>query len=338
MDDESFDTDFEAVRVMRLPTGQFLVGGRKGALGLFDAGLRFVRQIGRGGAGPGEFRQPTMVLTRGDSIGIYDWALRRLTIYGPDLRVPARTVPLPEFRDAEWLEGGRILISGLITTPRQAGYPLHVVSASGALERSFGTNTPNVHRNSERELGKSIVRSPNGDQILVASTHRYEIEAWSGDLQRSRTFDRDVPWFPVVPASWQRDAPGRTAPRTELGALGADKDRGLLFATFLTAPVNWKADPALAGVQGELRAPTGPTEPIAIYLNRYYDTLLEALDPRDMSPVATTRLRGIFAPISKSPFYVTVGEAADGSLTLRLVRAEVVTAAGEPVRISAGGR
>jgi hypothetical protein len=102
--------------------------------------------------------------------------------------------------------------------------------------------------------------------------------------------------------------------------------------------VNWKADPALAGVQGELRAPTGPTEPIAIYLNRYYDTLLEALDPRDMSPVATTRLRGIFAPISKSPFYVTVGEAADGSLTLRLVRAEVVTAAGEPVRISAGGR
>ena len=141
-----------------------------------------------------------------------------------------------------------------------------------------------------------------------------------------------------MPASWRRDSPGRTAPRTELGALGADTERGLLWATFLTAPVDWKADPALSGVQGEVRAPTGPSEPIALYMNRYYDTLLEALDPRDLTPVASTRVRGVFAPISKSPFYVTVKEAADGSLTLRLVRAEVVDARGEPVRISVGGR
>jgi hypothetical protein len=338
LNDETFDTDFEAVRVMRLPSGQFLVGGRRGVLGLFDPELRFLRQIGRAGAGPGEFRQPTMVLSRGDSIGIYDWALRRLTVYGPELRVPARTIPLPEFRDAEWLESGDLLISGLITAPRQAGYPLHLVSKTGTAERSFGTETPTVHRNSERELGKSMVRSPAGNEILVASTHRYEIEAWTSDLQGSRTFRRDVPWFPVVPESYRRDVPSRISPRTELGALGADRERGLLWATFLTAPVDWKADPALAGTTGEYRIPTDPAESLVIYLNRYYDTLIEALDPRDMTPLASTRMRGIFAPISKSPFYVTVAESADGSLVLRFVRVEVVSATGQPVQIPTRGR
>jgi hypothetical protein len=231
LNDERCDVDFEAVRVMRLPSGQFLVGGRSGVLGLFDAELRFLRQIGRGGAGPGAFRQPMMVLARGDSVGICGWALRRLTVCGPELRVPARTVPLPEYRDAEWLDEGRLLLTGLLTTARQAGSPLHLVSSTGSRERSFGTETPTVHRNSERELGKSMVRSPAGKAILVANTHRYEVEAWTGDLQGSRTFREDVPWFSEVPASSQRDVPSRTAPRTELGALPADRERGVLWAS-----------------------------------------------------------------------------------------------------------
>jgi len=331
--DGTFDTDLGNSRVMRLPSGQFLVGGRKGVLGVFDSTLRFRRQLGRGGAGPGEFRSPTLAFPKDrDSLAIFDWVLRRLTIYGSELGAPARSLILPEFRDALFLKNGELLLSGFIATPSAAGFPLHVVTSSGTIKRSFGTSAPQVSRNSERILGKSIVRAPTGD-ILVGSPFRYEIELWSEGLQLTRTFRRDVSWFPPTAETYRLSYPGRERPSTELIGLGVDDQRGTVYATFLTAASAWRVDPKLKGTTGEVRWSDDPNEAVGIYLNRYFDTMVDVLDPVTMTVLASARLSGFFIPISKSPFYFTVREAADGTLALRVVRLDVVDRNGAPLAL-----
>ncbi len=330
LSDDTFDTDLSNARVMRTPSGEYLVGGRRGVLGVFDSTFRFRRQLGRSGAGPGEFRLPTQVIPKGrDSLAVFDWALRRLTLYGADLNAPARSLVLPEFRDAIFLRNGELLLSGLITTASAAGFPLHVVTSSGTLSRSFGTAVPRVHRNSGRVLAKSIVRSQQG-RILVGNPYRYEIEVWSEDLRLARTLSREVAWFPPTDETYAMSSPGQERPSTMLVGLGLDDRNGNVLATFHTAASDWSADQKLKGKTGEVRWPSDPNEAIGVYLNRYFDTMVEALDPVAMTALASTRLKGFFIPISKSPFLYTLREASDGTLALRIIHVDVVDRHGAP--------
>lgn len=323
LSDETFDTDLSNVRVMRLSSGQFLIGGRKGVLGVFDSTLRFRRQLGRSGAGPGEFRSPTLAFPKaGDSVAIFDWALRRLSIYGAELGAPSRSLVLPEFRDALLLSSGELLLTGLIATPSAAGFPLHLVSSTGAIKRSFGTAAPRVHKNSDRVLGKSVVRSPTGE-ILVGSPFRYEIQVWSEDLRLTRTFRREVAWFPPTAETYSMSSPGRARPSTVLVALGVDTRQKTVLATFHTAASGWREDPKLKGTREE-RWPSDPNEAVGIYLNRYFDTMVDVIDPLTMNVLASKRLSGMYIPVSKSPFFVTLQEASDGTLSLRVIRLDVV--------------
>ena len=75
-------------RVSRLrhgPDGYLYVmeGGMYGVKGVlvFDQDGRFVRQIGRAGAGPGEFRQPAAFGWHGDTLWVLDNALYRVTSF-----------------------------------------------------------------------------------------------------------------------------------------------------------------------------------------------------------------------------------------------------------------
>jgi len=83
------------VNVLLLPdSGIVVANGGSTQLRFFDATGRFVRQSGREGAGPGEYRFLDRVFRlAGDSLGVYDWSLRRLTVLGP-AGVFARTVTL----------------------------------------------------------------------------------------------------------------------------------------------------------------------------------------------------------------------------------------------------
>jgi hypothetical protein len=46
----------------------------------YDPSGRFVRQFGREGEGPGEFREPNEMVAVRDTLIVYDWRLRRLTV------------------------------------------------------------------------------------------------------------------------------------------------------------------------------------------------------------------------------------------------------------------
>ena len=73
-------------RVLRLRNGTIVVPneGTKN-LRFFDGSGRYLRTVGRDGSGPGEFRSVQTTLRKaGDSILVWDWSQRRLTLLAPD--------------------------------------------------------------------------------------------------------------------------------------------------------------------------------------------------------------------------------------------------------------
>lgn len=82
----------------------------------FDSVGALRRSVGRKGQGPGEFQGPMSIFAgRADSLAVYDPALQRWTILGPDLAV-ARTAPVPssEFLQPTWLYKGAIVVDGIV--------------------------------------------------------------------------------------------------------------------------------------------------------------------------------------------------------------------------------
>lgn len=62
----------------------FVVDAQGPRLRMFDAGGRFVGEIGRVGAGPGEYRHITrMAVTAAGELAIYDTILRRVSFFSP---------------------------------------------------------------------------------------------------------------------------------------------------------------------------------------------------------------------------------------------------------------
>ena len=84
-------------RVLRLRNGTIVVPneGTKN-LRFFDGSGRYLRTVGRDGSGPGEFRSVQSTLRKaGDSILVWDWSQRRLTLLAPDGRVVKTLVLSP---------------------------------------------------------------------------------------------------------------------------------------------------------------------------------------------------------------------------------------------------
>ena len=79
-------TLFEVEDLDRLEDGRLVVlnrGSRQ--LLMFGRDGEFLRSVGRRGEGPGEFMDPIELdFIGGDSIVVWDWALGRLVLFGPD--------------------------------------------------------------------------------------------------------------------------------------------------------------------------------------------------------------------------------------------------------------
>lgn len=97
-----------------LSDGRIFVHGRGFALRIFSASGDYVGTIGRYGEGPGEFRSIWTVETyRGDSLYVYDYGLRRVSVFGPEPSF-ARSFRNPIVLGNYWVQGaladGRFLL------------------------------------------------------------------------------------------------------------------------------------------------------------------------------------------------------------------------------------
>jgi hypothetical protein len=96
----------------------YVIQPREGLVKVFNARGRFVRTIGRRGAGPGEFQLPRGSGWKGDSLWVADLAQRRISFFSPDGRfLRMQQVPLPSVALAI-ARDGTIIAAG--SAPAQA--------------------------------------------------------------------------------------------------------------------------------------------------------------------------------------------------------------------------
>lgn len=247
----------------------------------FSPSGEWIRTVGREGEGPGEFSYAWVIhVLPNDGLAILDAFQRRLTTFGPDLRVASiSTIPVSPVSVAFVGDSG-IVVCAQSSHPEQVGLPLHLVAADGTLRRSFGADPPIRDWGNHDKVSRSV--APAGpDEVWVGFKTEYRIERWNLSGTRTATFAREVPWFqPHDDIGLPRDR--SLPPNPSILALRQDS-AGRLWVAIRIPDEHWEE----AFEPG--RDPYGRERPMVKDWNRYYDTMLEVIDPRTGTVVAAKR-------------------------------------------------
>lgn len=180
-------------------------------ISVFDGSGRLLRRVGRRGAGPGEFERPWyLAVDRFDSLFVWDGALARISVFGPDFGL-ARSFDAP----GPWVVSGfsvrpdGTLLVGAFA-PGASG-SIHVLSRQGRLLRSFGPSAdaggiPPGFVSSL--LGGSADESDEG--IVYSRRSPYELIFFDRAGQRRRSCRGDPRWT-TPPRSVVRTGSGQQA-------------------------------------------------------------------------------------------------------------------------------
>lgn len=162
---------------------------------LFDSTGRFLKTIGRSGAGPGEFRRAFPIrFGPGDTLSVFDLKNARKTVIGPHLNI-VRMSSFPYRVIASVpVSNGDVVMYSPIEAPEAVGLPLHLVDETGKLLRSFGAN-PRLRR-ADDEVGERRRLAPNKLGVWSSFWNDYRLEEWSTSGKLVRALAVPTPWFP----------------------------------------------------------------------------------------------------------------------------------------------
>lgn len=242
-----------------------------GTIQVFDQSGGFQTTIGRFGHGPGEFAdRPQTDVTAGDTLLAADPAARRLTVFGPDhglvrtLILPAMALQTLAFPD------GRLLISGPSGAREVLGQPLHLITATGELIRSFGKDdAPSSPR--DRYGAMRIVAPAASGKIWAGRMNSYVLERWDTSGIKELTIIRSVAWF----RPWTR-VTGRLGTARQPPHLTAIRVSGdTLWVYIRVDDANWRPRPPVPfkGMPGATWIPDSDKELL-------FDTRIEAIHVR----------------------------------------------------------
>ena len=186
---------YQVRNVIRLPDGAIAVVNRGSSeIRKFSADGAFVGSAGGYGEGPGEFSNVQQVELVGDSLLVRD--VRRVALFGPDLR-HVRTLQLhPGARSLHYLGNGTMVAPVIIDYPDEHGLvrapeALLVYNLEGVQMDSIG-RTPGSEEYVTEVLmagplfGKTSVLDAHGDRIFLGSSDHMQVEEidTSGDTLR----------------------------------------------------------------------------------------------------------------------------------------------------------
>jgi len=246
---------------------------------VYDNAGRFLRAIGRAGNGPGEFRLVrSLRIGRGDTLYVFDNGVPRISVFD-NTHTFVRAIPaLLNSNDFIRLQSGEFVMNAIRRTPKEVGYPLHMVDSSG-ITRSFGTQKPEFRRDLASLLNRRLAVGSDG-ALWAAHETAYQIEMLDSSGRVTQRFVRDVDWFEPHASSPRIEADKPPAPR--IHDFRVDEN-GFLWVLIRVADPKWKD--ALKP-QGRLQGRTylGYTTPDA-----YFDSIVEVIDPRTGKLVASGR-------------------------------------------------
>jgi hypothetical protein len=254
--------------------GQFLVssGTFVGHIFVYDRNGTFLRSIGRRGGGPGEFNSTLRLhVDATDTVrAIEAGTPRRYHVIAPDNTI-RRSVPLlTSFASAVAQPNGTLFAATPTAATLVAEY-----DQKGQRIKEFGTPLPNAN---PKERAGFVAIGPTGTRWSLAQD-AYVIERWSPDGTRAQRVTAVRNWLPRDPPTNPRDARVKKPASRLVGMLAGPNDQLFVFA--VVADANWKPSP-----------PGRDPDP-----RRVFDTLVELIDARSGSFIASTRFDGLMFPM-----------------------------------------
>ena len=274
-------------RVVRL-------SGRPPALYRSDG--RFIREVGRRGAGPGEFEVAAhFSRLPGDSALILDSDLLRLSVLGPDMRF-VRSVALPFYATAlaptDWPRV--VTVNGMSYSADQAGWPLHAMDVSSSPARrlaSFGDNDGQLFAGRDFALVRKFFAVTTTGYWTMHVT-RYQLTRYSAAGRVEASIFRRPEWF-SKDSPWSLGGPTDPPPPI-LQAAAVVRDT--LWVAVGIPRVDWrKAWPAIPfGARRELTAAEAPE------ISELYRSRIEVIDLASGALIAQRDLDGVVIDIDES--------------------------------------
>lgn len=305
-----------ALTVARDSRGRFFVyQGYSNELQVFSPSGKFIARMSRPGAGPGELGQIARVLIgAGDTVHVIDNTLSRWTLFSPDLKY-VRSVPTGfgvQTVPVLLLSSGELLVAQDVRNAPQFGYPLHTIGRSGSVARSFGSPTERGEYRSDIPdmLRRLLAESSSGD-VWAAHRARYRIDLVDPSTGRLlRSLDRSARWFPATDLVASADFTPNNPPRTRIFDLMVDQ-QGRLWTHVSIADSRWRS----ATRQRD------DTHIEVLDRAKYYDAIIEVLDPRARTVVASVRLDDSPGKFLGPDMMYGTRETDDGLVQLYVVRA-----------------
>lgn len=279
---------------------------------VFDANGAFVRRLGRGGDGPGEYRSASVVLVgAGDTIHVID-QIGRITALDPSSFDVVHTTRLSFSPDWSALRfaNGTYVINGSARDPDKIGFPLHRVSVEGNIIRSFGDDDPFLRPGETHRLIRWLAKSGGGRLWSVPFTHEYAIELWDTTRVRVARLERDVDWFKPYDQYWLPTLDRAPAPRI----MGIWQDaRGYVWTIVHVGRPQWRRGLGTGiRLEGQMAYPITDEQ-------RVYDTVVEVIDPAAGVVVASQRLPETIDLVVQPNLVAAVREAPSGWLYLEIL-------------------
>jgi hypothetical protein len=274
--------------------GEFLVSSQTfvGQIFVFDRNGKFLRSIGRKGQGPGEFNAPLALrIDAHDTVrAIEAGPASRYHVIAPDNTIK-RTTPLGVRIFSSVGEADGSIFAG---TPSTEG-TLSVFDRDGKRTLQFGKLTPNSDPN---ESLRMVASAPNGTRWSLAAG-AYVLERWlpNGTSAQRLVGERD--WMQKGPLPTRIDARTQKPPTQMTGLLIDGQGRLFVFAG--VADANWKPDPG-----------GGAPDPA-----RVFDTLIEVIDPKTGTLLASTRFDRLVMPMHGTIAYSMIEDDV-GDLKLQV--------------------
>jgi hypothetical protein len=311
----------------RRSDGTYVVSSNLGtSIMLFSPTGAFVRAYGRKGDGPGEFRKISQLhVGTADTLFVVD--VRRIHVFSPQLH-HVRTVPVSgTVLNLDHRRDGRLVVAMDLTTPDAIGYPLHVLTPTGSVIRSYGhSGKPEFHPRCDtcRTL---MSPAANGESVFLWKVNRYAWEEWRDDGSLSRKYEVASKWF----APWSRGTDYLSGAELRQPSIS----QVLLGPTAtwvlgVKAPNGWhrKALPEDAGITfagGTILSRSTAALGDFLYAHEQVDqeTFLEAIDLVNGQLLASARFPGVMRLLSAS-YAARLVRDSDGNYSAEILRLEFI--------------
>jgi len=242
----------------------------------------FVRVIGGVGDGPGEFRSAgTLLIGEGDTLYVVDSRTARISVFTPAWRF-VRSAPVPHAAATAALTDGGLVVQAEVHDAARFGDPFHTFDRVGNYRRSFGGDgrpvIPGRTPPSTRWLAPA-----RGDGFWSAAVlGEYVVERWTADGIQLHSLLREPVWFPRAPPPYGL-TPDRS-PSPQVLSLVED-GAGRVWTLLRVADQRWRS----AVTWNRNRGGEAAMVPIIEDRDRAFDTVVEVIDPRNGSLIASHR-------------------------------------------------